>query len=235
MDMIDNITRFISDGMDYTDRRMQIMRCQSTLSDLTKQKTQMLANLGQRILRDEQNNQDFIQRYVNEITAISNVERREIETRKQLEGLQQLVTVVPQQQSLQCVGCGAMVIANARFCPQCGENLDLTRAQYRRCPQCGTYYGADTSFCERCGVRVVVPAPTASPQVMSYTGEVTSDSATASDGIGTVISPEDSVGGAADTQQTATPEPAQPTGCPQCGMPTKPGAAYCGECGASLA
>ena len=60
-----------------------------------------------------------------------------------------------------CAHCGAEVIGEHRFCPQCGVNLKeaaeekkktTTAQQERRCPQCGSIVQENSRFCPDCGV-----------------------------------------------------------------------------------
>lgn len=60
-----------------------------------------------------------------------------------------------------CPSCGAEVIGEHRFCPQCGVNLKeaaeekkktTTAQQERRCPQCGSIVQENSRFCPDCGV-----------------------------------------------------------------------------------
>ena len=62
-----------------------------------------------------------------------------------------------------CPACGAEVIGEHRFCPQCGVNLKEAAAekkaasapQERRCPQCGSVVQENSRFCPDCGKTLV--------------------------------------------------------------------------------
>lgn len=59
----------------------------------------------------------------------------------------------PQQQtsaaSVKCAKCGKAVDANAKFCPECGEKLELKKF----CSQCGKPLNAGAKFCPECGAK----------------------------------------------------------------------------------
>ena len=204
MGLLDNMTDMVSRGMDYADRRSQIMHCQSQLTALDRQKTQLLADLGKAVLLGEGEKPEFAQAYGDRIGAIAQVESQEGAVRQQLEDLRRAETLVTPQTYrnvlLSCAGCGAAVSAGASFCPSCGTGMEATRQQYRQCPSCGAYYGTDTAFCERCGTAVVTPS---------------------------------SAGGQDRPASDAAAQP-EPPACPRCGTPARAGASFCGECGAPL-
>ena len=80
-----------------------------------------------------------------------------------------------------CAHCGAEVIGEHRFCPQCGVNLKEAAAekkaasapQERRCPQCGSVVQANSRFCPDCGVTLArgtgttQASPKASPSAVT--------------------------------------------------------------------
>ncbi len=51
--------------------------------------------------------------------------------------------------AFKCPGCSATTWGNLKFCPQCGESLDIT------CDGCGYtlryIVAADLNFCPKCG------------------------------------------------------------------------------------
>ncbi|MBC7128905.1 MAG: SPFH domain-containing protein [Thermoplasmatales archaeon] len=52
----------------------------------------------------------------------------------------------PQQPSKACVKCGAIIPADAKFCPSCGA-----RQEKIECPNCKASLPADAKFCSNCG------------------------------------------------------------------------------------
>lgn len=71
-----------------------------------------------------------------------------------------------------CAHCGAEVIGEHRFCPQCGVNLKeaaeenkkgAAEPRERRCPHCGSVVQANSRFCPDCGKTLVVSSAKATP------------------------------------------------------------------------
>lgn len=150
-----------------------------------------------------------------------------------------------------CVSCGTELREQAKFCPRCGAKADvepsaedspdepqaLPGAQEaatapvavagsgRTCAHCGEELSATARFCTRCGAVAQSPAPAEAP---------------AEDG-----QPEQAEAETAEVPQepASAPEPAEvvPAGapatisCPACGAQLSPTAAFCKQCGASVA
>ena len=55
---------------------------------------------------------------------------------------------------MKCPKCQFENREGAKFCKECGTNLELT------CPQCGNAYAQDTKFCDECGHDLQVPKET---------------------------------------------------------------------------
>ena len=60
-------------------------------------------------------------------------------------------TAAPQNQKA-CPKCGAMIKATAKFCPECGEKLEVNTE--RVCPECGAKVSNRAKFCPECGAKV---------------------------------------------------------------------------------
>ncbi len=53
---------------------------------------------------------------------------------------------------MNCPGCGLQNVDKSRFCPECGENLELFRKNsVVSCPECGSECKREAKFCESCG------------------------------------------------------------------------------------
>lgn len=51
---------------------------------------------------------------------------------------------------MNCKFCGAEVEEGAKFCPNCGKNLEEA-SEKKKCPQCGAELEKDAKFCLKCG------------------------------------------------------------------------------------
>lgn len=53
-----------------------------------------------------------------------------------------------------CPNCGSSIPEGTKFCPECGEKLEVNTASdtnHRICPFCGEVLEPDSVFCENCG------------------------------------------------------------------------------------
>ena len=55
-----------------------------------------------------------------------------------------------EKESMNCKFCGAEVEEGAKFCPNCGKNLEEA-SEKKKCPQCGAELEKDAKFCLKCG------------------------------------------------------------------------------------
>ena len=85
----DSVTEAINGGVAYADRKTQIIRYRSELSTLAKQKAQAFSDLGQAVLNREAANQQFVNAYAGQVSAIRSIEQRENELKMQIDVLQQ--------------------------------------------------------------------------------------------------------------------------------------------------
>jgi len=63
-----------------------------------------------------------------------------------------------------CPNCGSSIPEGTKFCPECGEKLEVNTASdtnHRICPFCGEVLEPDSVFCENCG-RALPERPSAS-------------------------------------------------------------------------
>jgi membrane protease subunit (stomatin/prohibitin family) len=62
------------------------------------------------------------------------------------------------QQTKNCTNCGSLVPINAKFCPNCGFNMQTqqttTQAQQKFCSECGARLTENAKFCPNCGSKV---------------------------------------------------------------------------------
>ena len=52
-----------------------------------------------------------------------------------------------------CSNCHAKVLANSKFCPECGNNLDINKV--KNCLQCGETIVDCAKFCANCGAKII--------------------------------------------------------------------------------
>lgn len=163
----DSVTEAINGGVSYADRKTQIIRYRSELSTLARQKAQAFSDLGQAVLDREAANQQFVNAYAGQVSAIRAIEQRENELRMQIDVLQQQDAVSnadgQSQTGKRCSHCGAHCPDRAVFCANCGTPLAAQQAAPNSapaqgagmiCKACNIQYPADFVWCERCRSRL---------------------------------------------------------------------------------
>lgn len=64
-----------------------------------------------------------------------------------------------------CVACGAVMSADAKFCPECGKKAET--AGSAACPKCGASVSAGAKFCPECGAPMQAKCPKCGAAVKS--------------------------------------------------------------------
>lgn len=58
-----------------------------------------------------------------------------------------------QKDAKNCYKCGLQTASSAKFCTQCGADLEVTeKPTFKDCPECGSQMPSKSNFCENCGV-----------------------------------------------------------------------------------
>lgn len=65
----------------------------------------------------------------------------------------------------QCPNCGFENKDNAKFCMECGENMEVLSPPPAPCPECGAPNEEGSKFCEKCGASLEEDAPPDVPEV----------------------------------------------------------------------
>lgn len=61
---------------------------------------------------------------------------------------------VAEENESNCPQCGAKVIADSRFCNQCGAQLERKEEVQETCPLCGGWIAKGSKFCNHCGGKI---------------------------------------------------------------------------------
>lgn len=219
------MTALLGKGMDAADKKTQELKLQSELNRIATSKEKALADLGRAVIVREGSHPSFAATYADQVKAIGDLEAQEEAIRQRLEALQvsdilvsgtALQTATAAVQGHACPACGTPVVLEAMYCPSCGDNLATLKAQFKKCPTCNIYYPQDSAFCEKCGTKTVMleiaKAITSTSEPQKLENEV----------------------GQAAPEAVRIVEETTPAvnACSFCGAPLKPGAAFCGSCGA---
>ncbi len=249
MGIFDDVTVLLSKGMDAADKKAQILKAQSDLTRVEKNKIELLAQLGKAVLLAEGSNASFLASYSDVVSHISRLEDEEAATRKRIEDLQRIERLVTESMvqttgastqpgsvpMVVCQGCGQRMPVSSRFCSSCGDNLAAGKAQYRLCLSCGIYYPADVVFCEKCGTRVstieVDPISERSSLAIDNSGDPGADKVAQMSAEGSPVEKSEGEDETSSSQDESFAVASGEKTCPSCGALAKSDTAFCGSCG----
>ena len=55
-------------------------------------------------------------------------------------------------EQIACANCGTMIAANAKFCLECGNKIEIKKPSF--CTQCGEPIVEGAKFCAACGAKI---------------------------------------------------------------------------------
>jgi len=50
-----------------------------------------------------------------------------------------------------CPKCNSRIPATSKFCPECGQSLEIRAVETKKCPKCGNEVLKSAKFCPDCG------------------------------------------------------------------------------------
>lgn len=56
-------------------------------------------------------------------------------------------------EQIACSNCGAMLSANSKFCPECGNKIEIKKPSF--CTECGEPITEGSKFCSGCGTKLI--------------------------------------------------------------------------------
>ena len=63
-----------------------------------------------------------------------------------------IVPPAPSAEKIECLNCNAKLGVNSKFCPECGNKIEIKKSMF--CTQCGAPVTAGAKFCANCGAKV---------------------------------------------------------------------------------
>jgi membrane protease subunit (stomatin/prohibitin family) len=60
---------------------------------------------------------------------------------------------VPAAPVVICPKCGSQIPATSKFCPECGQSLEIRAVETKKCPKCGSDALKAVKFCSECGYK----------------------------------------------------------------------------------
>ncbi len=61
---------------------------------------------------------------------------------------------VPSAPVVICPKCSSQIPATSKFCPECGQPLEIRAVETKKCPKCGSEVLKSVKFCSECGHRL---------------------------------------------------------------------------------
>ncbi len=167
MKIIDDVSELIGKGMNAADKRTQIWRLQSELSQTTKKKNELFEELGLTFFQKESENAEPASEYSELFDQITDLEKKESDLKDQIEQVKNAEPAKDKDADqeaasadeignllITCSSCGSQVDIGSTFCPTCGNDLSSDKAGFKKCPNCNAYYAENVTFCGQCGTRL---------------------------------------------------------------------------------
>ncbi len=213
MAFLDDLNKKINQVSQTTANKMEISKINSTIAEDEKKVNQLYYQIGKLYLANHP--EDYGEDYAQFVSQIVEINARIEANRKMIQKLKGVK---------QCPTCGADVEQNAMFCSNCGGEMPREENGERlvKCVSCNQFVAANVRFCTFCGspmTQVQVPVQEA-PQAPVQEAPVFAPAAP--------VAPAEP----AAPDAGAAPVAAH---CTQCGVVLEEGAAFCVNCGASVA
>ena len=140
------------------DKRARIGRVQKQVDEVNRQIAEAVAQVGAKALELYRNGQLTVPELLPLCQAMLSLEGQVVGLQAQIAVIQQ--EVMPQD-ALACPHCHAPVMAEARFCPSCGQSLVAPPVVQPgpTCPGCGSPTVIGAAYCGNCGYRLISDAP----------------------------------------------------------------------------
>jgi hypothetical protein len=128
---------------------VKLLAAQSELSDLQKQETELLLEIGRQAYERDPSawTQDMKLKLIQQnITAAQAVLNEAIQAQEQAEAAK-----AAEEAKGRCLNCGHKNPDGVKFCQECGTPLGAAGAKY--CTFCGAELKAENRFCGECGAK----------------------------------------------------------------------------------
>ena len=178
MSFLDDITSKVNQGVATADRSTKKMRIKSQLSDITKRRQQLAAQLGASLYDLTKDDATFRNGRESLYDGIAQCDAERDECNRQIEELDRMEQSAQYAaQTVVCPKCNTKCSVTDMFCSGCGMPVadmqvnapapaPAPTASGKACPHCGAPVGDEDVFCMSCGKRVdEVPTPAPAPVV----------------------------------------------------------------------
>ncbi len=161
MGFLYNVSRTINKGTAAGERTLRATQLRKQLSDLTKQRQNLAAQLGATLYEQTREMPEFTSGRESLYNGIANIDTQKIAIEAEIAQLEQAAV---DSATLTCPRCGARVEGTDAFCSGCGMSIADIKASYAQpapaaapaatCPSCGAPINAGDAFCMACGQKL---------------------------------------------------------------------------------
>lgn len=155
MGFLDNIGKAISDVGQKGKDIASIAKFNRLIADEERDITKIFEQIGKKYF--EEHGEDFEESFGEMFTGINEAKERIKGYKDTLDNLQGIV---------RCPNCGTDLPGDAQFCPECGQKVEIEKADEKAadpnkyyCTECGEEVKPGMKFCIHCGTEVHIPEP----------------------------------------------------------------------------
>lgn len=142
-----SLVKGLSGLLPQDDPEVKLLTTQSTLNDLKKQETELYAEVGRRVLEQQEGRFPELEsklKLVQGNIAATEQELVSAQAQKQAQDAARRI----EQDARTCSNCGIINPEGVKFCQECGTKLGANL-----CRQCGTTLVPGARFCGECGAK----------------------------------------------------------------------------------
>ena len=175
MGFLDDVQASLNRGMASAGRAVDTQKIKLQMSDATKRRQQLAAQLGASLYEKTKDDPEFRAGREGLYDGIAAVDVELATLRTQLGDIEQQAQQQAQAAvTIECPFCHARVGVSDLFCSGCGKSMEEIKKTYEAsapvspkdapadgsvCPSCGEHVSADDAFCMACGRRLAGEEP----------------------------------------------------------------------------
>ena len=166
MGLFDNVASIISAGASSAERNIAAARTQKELDALAESKRDLLAQLGESMLRTVKRDPLLREQHQELLDTLDKLEAQQATLRANLTSFEQQAA---QEQAAnmvyECPKCYRRVLGSQQFCPGCGTPISviidamqeadaaISGKEIPKCFNCGAQMAEGDAFCSQCGTK----------------------------------------------------------------------------------
>jgi hypothetical protein len=166
MGFFDDFASMVSGGAASVERNMNAARLKSQLVELAESRRDLLAQLGEALLRTVKNDPLLRETHEELLTVIEKVEAQQAAVEAELAAIEQRAAQERAANTVyECPKCYRRVLGSQQFCSGCGTPISViieameeadaavSGKELPTCINCGARITQDDAFCSKCGTK----------------------------------------------------------------------------------